>query len=323
LNDLQRIHSDVIIVSVYGDQEKAVREFLSGAGRDIAYRVAVDGSQVIWNEWSEAALQVAIPHAFVVDRSGKVAWIGNPADLANPLDRIMAGTFDPSADIIRLKLEQGVVGARRLLREREEQGRAELDRVRKMMIAGNSREALTAIERALGQYDECPSVTDSFKRLKLHLLATSPGGKEEAVMLGTELAIEARLSNRWSSMSNAVKCLLNAVEETTIEDRDQRLVDLAVALLQGDDPADLRGESAGQMQKHRTMSLGELARAYHLRGDHKQAVATIQEALEATKNWKADPREDRNNFSEFQQHILSTFSERLTAYQRAESLPLK
>lgn len=47
--------------------------------------------------WMEAARQQDIPTAFVVDREGKIAWIGHPMSLEAPLTKIVDGTWDREA----------------------------------------------------------------------------------------------------------------------------------------------------------------------------------------------------------------------------------
>ena len=49
--------------------------------------------------WVEAAgkYSVGVPLTFVIDRSGRIAWIGHPMDLDDPLDRIITGRWDLDA----------------------------------------------------------------------------------------------------------------------------------------------------------------------------------------------------------------------------------
>ena len=108
LNELQKKYPDVVLLSIYDEDEKVVRKFLAGAGKDIAFRVAADPSGAMWRNWSDAACTDwnGIPQAFVVGKDGKIAWIGSPWVMADPLAQIVAGTFDPQEDAMRLKLEQ-------------------------------------------------------------------------------------------------------------------------------------------------------------------------------------------------------------------------
>src|SRR6516164_4155970 len=125
LNELQKKFPAVVFISVYGGQdENVVRTFLAGSGKDIAFRVAADPAGVMWRDWSEPACREGIPDVIVVGKDGKIAWIGRPWDMDNPLARIVAGTFDPQGDEYecQLKLEQAVVMRARWLEERKEKG---------------------------------------------------------------------------------------------------------------------------------------------------------------------------------------------------------
>ena len=44
--------------------------------------------------WMEASGQNGIPTAFIVNKEGKIAWIGHPMEMERPLEKIIAGTWD-------------------------------------------------------------------------------------------------------------------------------------------------------------------------------------------------------------------------------------
>jgi len=61
----------------------------------MAYRVAVDTSRRSWSAWMRAYGQSGIPHAFVVDKQGRVAWHYLPSEnLDRALERMLAGQWD-------------------------------------------------------------------------------------------------------------------------------------------------------------------------------------------------------------------------------------
>jgi len=60
-------------------------------GDDIGYRIAWDGDASMGKAWMFAAKQRSIPFAFIVNREGRIAWMGHPNDLDAPLARIMKG----------------------------------------------------------------------------------------------------------------------------------------------------------------------------------------------------------------------------------------
>jgi len=57
--------------------------------------------------WMEASGQNGIPTTFIVDKEGKIAWIGHPmAGMEKVLDAVLAGTYDVKAEAAKkLKLD--------------------------------------------------------------------------------------------------------------------------------------------------------------------------------------------------------------------------
>ncbi|MCS7032826.1 MAG: TlpA family protein disulfide reductase [Phycisphaerae bacterium] len=103
ISELQKKYADqglvVIGVSVW-EQDAAqskVPEFVAAMGDKMSYRVATDdrrdgGEGKMAQAWMAAAEQSGIPCSFVVDRSGKIAWIGHPMQLDQVLPKLLKGT---------------------------------------------------------------------------------------------------------------------------------------------------------------------------------------------------------------------------------------
>jgi thiol-disulfide isomerase/thioredoxin len=104
LTELQKKHSDVafIGVSVFEQDQSAVEPFVKEMGDKMDYRVALDavpagkerGEGAMAKSWMEAAGQNGIPTAFIINKEGKIAWIGHPMQMEKPLEKIIAGTWD-------------------------------------------------------------------------------------------------------------------------------------------------------------------------------------------------------------------------------------
>jgi thiol-disulfide isomerase/thioredoxin len=103
LTELQKKYPDVRFVGVAssesGTDEAAklakVKEFVDGKGDTMAYRVVYVGDRSKMSRpWMEAAGQSGIPCTFIVDASGRVAWIGHPMSMDKPLEQIVAGKYD-------------------------------------------------------------------------------------------------------------------------------------------------------------------------------------------------------------------------------------
>ncbi len=119
-----------------------VRDFVTKQGDAMAYRVAYDGDDGEMNTtWMHANNRTGIPAAFIVDKAGKVAWIGHPMDagLTTALDQILAGTYDLPAAAKSAKEKA----------ELEQRTRRAENRARIALDAGDGVEAERAINKLL------------------------------------------------------------------------------------------------------------------------------------------------------------------------------
>ncbi len=96
LTELQKEFKDkgVVFVGVTSEESGVVKKFLTKMGTKMDYVVAIDGGKT-----SEGYMQAfgvgGIPHAFIVDKEGKLAWHGHPmAGLDEVLKEMIAGTYD-------------------------------------------------------------------------------------------------------------------------------------------------------------------------------------------------------------------------------------
>src|SRR5262249_50377014 len=67
------------------------------------YTVAWDNEQATKDAYMRAAGQRGIPCSFVVDKQGKIAYIGHPMFLDLVLDKVVAGRWDPKAGAEEIK----------------------------------------------------------------------------------------------------------------------------------------------------------------------------------------------------------------------------
>ncbi|MCZ6689831.1 MAG: redoxin family protein [Planctomycetota bacterium] len=80
---------DVVIIGVSSeDKLETVSGFVGDWGKKMDYTVAFDEGRKTWDAWMEAAGMGGIPTAFVINKEGKVAWIGDPLD---GLDKVLEG----------------------------------------------------------------------------------------------------------------------------------------------------------------------------------------------------------------------------------------
>lgn len=90
LNELQKKYEkDGLVVigqNVWERSEAAARKLVRSMGSKMSYRVALDTkSEDMSEKWMKAAGKGGIPTAFLVDKTGKIAWIGHPSRLDGEL----------------------------------------------------------------------------------------------------------------------------------------------------------------------------------------------------------------------------------------------
>ena len=103
LNELSKRHEAdglVVIGQNLGEDEKKVKAFLQKMGAKMGYRVAVDDAAgTMAKNWLKAAGKNGIPCAFVVDKAGRIAYIGHPNSLDESLlKKLLAAPSTKTAD---------------------------------------------------------------------------------------------------------------------------------------------------------------------------------------------------------------------------------
>ena len=114
LTELQHKYADQVAfvgVSVWENDQKNVAPFVEKWGDKMDYRVAMDqvveGKGRMAESWMQASGARGIPTAFIVQK-GKVAWIGHPMEMDEPLAAVVAGTWDLEGAIAeRVKKQKG------------------------------------------------------------------------------------------------------------------------------------------------------------------------------------------------------------------------
>jgi len=104
LNELWQKFKDKGVVVIGQDMaepdDSAVAPFVKKMGDQMTYRVALDDKSKETNgfmavNWMKAAEQNGIPTAFIVNKQGRIAWIGHPMKLTEQLlNEILADKYD-------------------------------------------------------------------------------------------------------------------------------------------------------------------------------------------------------------------------------------
>ena len=90
-----------------GETGERVGQFVTEMGPAVRYSIAFDAHRQSFQRYMGAIGQAGVPHCFVVDGEGRLAWHGHPADpqLAAVVDLVVKGEWDTAA-YERLRQEQ-------------------------------------------------------------------------------------------------------------------------------------------------------------------------------------------------------------------------
>src|SRR5262249_11139861 len=116
-----------------------------------------------------------IPTAFIVNGEGKVAWIGHPQEMDQPLDEIVAGKYDLAAAITKHK--EAIVQKRKL--------NALRDKLLKARQSGDPKEVLAVIDQAI---TDDAGMEARLGMMKFQLLSTQADNQAKILEYATHLA---------------------------------------------------------------------------------------------------------------------------------------
>ncbi len=131
LTEMQKKFADkVVFVGISDETSGEVKPFVEKMGEQMDYRVALDLNRQTSAKYMEAFGVGGIPHAFVVDTAGNIAWHGHPMDgLDVVLEQILAGTYDMKAVQMAAEAEALLPEYAALITSTEEADKAKADAV--------------------------------------------------------------------------------------------------------------------------------------------------------------------------------------------------
>jgi thiol-disulfide isomerase/thioredoxin len=258
LTALQKKHKDVVFigVSVSERDPKGVKPFVEKMGDKMNYRVATDdvsgGEGKMSKNWMDASGQEGIPAAFIINGDGKIAWIGHPLEMDEPLAEILGGKYDLQAAAKKYKEEQA--------------DKAKLEALAEKLVeaqkAGNLKEVLTLLDKAIA---DAPKLEERLAPTKFTMLMRT-GAKDKALEYAKHLGEKVFKDNAPG---------LNFVAWTIVDPDaagkpDAELVKLALTF----------AERAAELTQHKQAAiLDTLAKAYFDNGQAAKAVETQEKAI--------------------------------------------
>jgi len=257
LAELAKQYQDKVTFLALSDEKVAtVRPFLAKKsryegktwGEAMAYTVATDPDQSVKKEIFSAAGQRGIPASFIIS-DGVVQWIGHPMSMDDPLEKVVAGTWNiEAAKEERAKqdaINQLMRSFRPLLRDAEE--------------SGDWAPVFTAIDEGIEKH---PGNLD-LAFFKWQALIFGAERYEEAYSYGDKV-----LELAWDNAS-----MLNQVAWTTVDNDSLKTRDFNFAMKAAKRAVELTEEKDGAI-------LDTLARVYFETGNLEKAIQWQKKAVE-------------------------------------------
>lgn len=251
VNELQQKYADkglvVIGQNVWERDPSKVEPFVKDMGAKMAYRVAMDDVSAgddagkMAETWMKAAGRNGIPCSFIVDKDGKVAWIGHPMQMGEPLQQVIDGTFDIAKAKAAAAQEQAAAKA--------------MQEVASAARAGNWAEVLTKLDAA-GEVS--PAVAPQLTAIRYKALTETKQADKAAALAKDALA-------------NADKQPISAL----------MIGDMAFQAQDYDLSAKLATAAAPHAKRMAFQAHALAARAYAGQDDYAKAAAALKQAVES------------------------------------------
>ncbi len=246
------------------DYTTKVPAFVKEFGDKMDYNVATEGpNKFMSTNWMKAASEGGIPTAFLIDGSGKVAWIGHPMDeeFSGVIDAVLAGKADLAA-----------------LRDKRSKAKAE------EMAQQKAMEKLNPIVDAIRakKYDVAVEQCDKLAKSNPDLKSTVCQYKLMAMAQGKLPGLSEYLSSLASEPFAKDPMQLNQIIWTVIES------DLGLSQETYATCVNL-GEKMMALDPKSAMNMDTFALALWRAGDKAKALATQKIAVDLAVNDKTIP----------------------------------
>jgi hypothetical protein len=230
--------------------EEKVTEFVKKRGKKLKYTFAFEADRDTNDAYMKASGQGGIPCCFVVDKAGKIAFIGHPMYLDHVLPKIVSGKWKGKESMEAFKdVEKDVDGVFEALRGKD---------------AEETLDKLAAFDKKYPEFAKIPYFVGP--KLNLMIKAKKTG---EAKKLG-EQVLEAASKHDDTSMMMTVSSVMRSDEG---KDKDLLALSLKAA------EALLKTSGEKDMLAQYTMAETRFAR-----GEKDKAVEHIKKAIDAADN---------------------------------------
>jgi thiol-disulfide isomerase/thioredoxin len=306
LTKLQQENRNVTFIGVSVDEETGeVKPFVEKMGDKMDYRVAIDARQGgkgrMAQAWLEASGQEGIPASFVVDRDGKVAWIGHPGDLEQPLVQIVAGKWDlitKAAEYKKAKAQE-----RALAKVQDELGLL----LRRKEYA----EATKLLDKAAKDLE----LSDELVVVQVALLSGPGNDSAGALPIATRLfdkSLKEQDAGTLMMLANALADPQNmlpgpAGKSQAAAKIDPKLAELAVKAVEKAEPLIHTGSAVEDAQTAMVV-----AKAYRAAGENVKAAEKLESAASLVKESIQSANETLDEIGKLKSSLGGAATEKLT-----------
>lgn len=229
--ELQEKYADkatVIGVNIWERQSGAervelVRNFVADH-EEMAYTVAIEEGTAMADTWMKPAGRTGIPSAFIVNGEGKIAWMGHPMAMDEPLAEIIDGTYDVEKAKEEMAKEQRTMAAYTGLREAV--GEESWDRAHDIGLAlmnesfSEEPRGLNAVAWFLASAEEAPAQCHKLAHKAAKMAAEQTEWKDWMI-LDTYALAAFRTGDRDGAIKWQNKAIELAPEDAKAEMREQ------------------------------------------------------------------------------------------------------
>ncbi len=254
----------------YKTYTEKVQAFVKDWGAKMDYNVAADDEKgIMADTWMKAAEQNGIPTAFVIDKDGKIAWIGHPM---GDLDRVVGEVVDGSYNLQAEMKKQADAKAA---------SEAMMSKVKPFLTLMNAKKYPEAVEAMDKAFAEDEQLERGYGAAKFFALCQYDGAKASAY--GKHLALD---------IYNGDPGGVNSVAWPLVDDaKPVKGADVKVAIEIGE--VGMSKLKDGDPQA--AFLIDTVAYAYFKDGQIDKAIALQEKALkaaDATKDFDAATRKE-------------------------------
>lgn len=264
LSKLQKQYGDKVVfigVSVWERDVSKVVPFVKEMGEKMEYRVCTDkvgkdedaSDGPMAKNWMTAAQQDGIPAAFIVNKEGKIAWIGHPAQIDKSLEEVVAGTYDLTKAAANFKKMQAA--------------KAKMSKLGADMAKARAEGPAAMLKVLDAAIKDTPELEEQVGVFKFNLMAADKDANIDDVMKYGEKLVNETFKDDSNKLNEIA---WNFVDPARPAKANKAQINLALKAAQ-------RGVAVSKEKEHAIIDT--LACAYFASGDTAKAIEWIEKAI--------------------------------------------